>query len=538
MKRISTIIVTIALIFGLSQCKKNVETINTVADGIQMTLVADNGAKTSFDGSGAISWGTNEKVYVVVDGYCRGHLTNGSGGGNTFTGTISGVSAGDHTFHYYYVGTEKEIADNATSFEMDFVDQDGTLDNLGKFHVGYGSQELSYDGSSSISGIALMRSLVSIGYFDIAGMAEEGESVYMYGTNLNNKISIDFSTNAVTNGKIDAGTYNFICLGAVSEGATCGKYVMLVPNHTDGTQTLATDISFVSKRTTGTCNNTFPYGIIANRFYCKGGNTSTPIDVAETSYYPGTLRGVFTVASGKTVHFSQGNLQYIGSAATPYWQFAEKQYQKLGNNGQISDATNVDRDLFGWGTGNDPNKVTEDNSQYSTYTEWGDNKITNGGNDNNQWRTLTGSSEGEWYYLSHTRTASTVGSYSNARFTKAYVCEHTGEILFPDTYVHPSGVTLPINLNIDGSSNKYNDNPYDETAWNKMEAAGAVFIPGAGRRKGLVYEYVQSSLYWSSTSKDATTSWAIDLYDAQMEWTFSMDKNRGYSVRLVRDIAK
>lgn len=533
MKKI-TLFLMAALMLLLTQCTKNDDPV-TEDNSIRMTLVADNGAKTAFDGSGAISWGKNEKVYVVVDGYCRGHLTNGESGGNTFTGTISGVSAGNYTFHYYYVGTEKEIANNATSFEMDFVDQDGTLANLGKFHVGYGSQELYYDGSSSISGIALMKSLVSIGYFDIAGMAAVGENVYMYGTNINNKISIDFSTNAVTNGKIDAGTYNFICLGAVSEGATCGKYVMLVPNHTDGTESLSTDITFVSKRTTGTCNSTFPYGIIANRFYCKGGNTSTPIDVAETSYYPGTLRGVFTVASGTTVHFSQGNLQWIGSAATPHWRFATNQYDHFGNNGQISDATNVDRDLFGWGTGDAPNKVTEDNTQYSTYHEWGDNVIVNGGNETNQWRTLTGY-DGEWYYLSHTRSASTVNGTANARYAKAKISGNTGELLFPDTYVHPSGVTAPIKIN-NGSAN-YTDNIYDETQWNKMEAAGAVFIPGAGRRKGsTVYEYPNSSLYWSSTPAgplDDNEAYAIDLYENTVDWIFTIDRNRGYSVRLVR----
>lgn len=220
---------------------------------------------------------------------------------------IRAESGNEYTLHYYYVGTEKTIATNATSFTMDFVNQDGSLANLGKFHIGHGTQTLTYEGGT-ITSVAGLRSLVSIGYFDIAGMAEVGEKVYMYGDNLNNKISIDFSTNEVTNTKVEGD--NLICLGTVAEGTTCGKYVMLVPNHTDGTQELPMDITFISKRTTGTCNSTFNYGIVADRFYCKGGNTSTPIDVAETAYQTGTLRGEFTINnSGDKVHFSQGNLK-------------------------------------------------------------------------------------------------------------------------------------------------------------------------------------------------------------------------------------
>ena len=65
-------------------------------------------------------------------------------------------------------------------------------------------------------------------------------------------------------------------------------------------------------------------------------------------YYPissarpaGALKGKFTVNSnGDQVRFSQGNLQYIGSASTPYWKFADKQWETLGNNG-TSTATSL-----------------------------------------------------------------------------------------------------------------------------------------------------------------------------------------------------
>ena len=63
----------------------------------------------------------------------------------------------------------------------------------------------------------------------------------------------------------------------------------------------------------------------------------------------GAIDGKFTINSdGDQVYFSQGNLQYIGSASTPYWKFADNQWDVLGTTtGQNSSDENIDRDLFG-----------------------------------------------------------------------------------------------------------------------------------------------------------------------------------------------
>ncbi|MBQ3677498.1 MAG: hypothetical protein II926_09075, partial [Bacteroidales bacterium] len=59
--------------------------------------------------------------------------------------------------------------------------------------------------------------------------------------------------------------------------------------------------------------------------------------------------GVFTVAKGKQVYFSQANLQY--NASSNVWRFAEHQYDIIGeDNSNISKSYNGWIDLFGWGT--------------------------------------------------------------------------------------------------------------------------------------------------------------------------------------------
>lgn len=560
-KKTSGKVMLMALVMMLTftQCKKNVETVQPTTNGINMTLYANNGAKTNINGSGEISWSTSETIYVVDDDSkrCVGTLTNGVGGGNAFSGTLDGITtSGVYNFHYYYLGKgNSEVTYptiGAESFSMDFTNQDGSLSNLEKFHIGVGT-EVGVDVTTGepVYSYATMKSLVSIGYFDIAGMAEVGENVYMYGENLNNKITIDFTTNTVTNTKVDTEhNNNYICLGTVASGATCGKYVMLVPNHTDGTEELDTDITFVSKRTTGTCNDTFPYGIIANRFYCKDGESNKPIEVAEVAYDEGTLRGEFTInGSGKKVRFSQGNLQAIKNGSWPncIWSFKDNQYDMDADGSVGTDYAN--RDVvshFGYGTSGynngqtlyNPNTTNGTGTNYlstdlSGNKDWGYNKITNGGNcENNGWYTLSGNTSSEWVYLLSSRTVDNDLS-DGAIYTLAKIAStYKGMIVFPDTYVHPSDVLI--------TGAKYNIKS-DYTAiissiddWHKMEAAGAVFLPSAGYR-GYTTTSIASKgsngYYWSRTQRMMVFS------DASVEpsGTYTA-KFYGMAVRLVKDV--
>lgn len=127
----------------------------------------------------------------------------------------------------------------------------------------------------------------------------------------------------------------------------------------------------------------------------------------------GTLvKGEFTVARGKKVYFSRGNLQYQASTGT--WRFAEHQWDMIGeNNENISSDYDGWIDLFGWGTsgynGKYPYMTSIENTDYGdgmndiavTDYDWGVyNKILNGGNKAGLWRTLTYS---EWRYILNDR---------------------------------------------------------------------------------------------------------------------------------------
>lgn len=236
-----------------------------------------------------------------------------------------------------------------------------------------------------------------------------------------------------------------------------------------------------------------------------------------STVFPGMLSGEFSVSATTKVHFSKGNLQYVGT-----WQFAEHQWDIIGD----AQADN-NRDLFGWGTGDAPNKVSSTSSDYSTFTDWGTNAITNGGNTANMWRTLT---KDEWGYLFETRTDA-VNKYGAAK-----VNDIPGVVLLPDNWTLPSGCGFTAGmLRTNSWDGVASTNMYDANKWSKMESAGAVFLPAAGYRGsdggvGYVGSY---GFYWSSIPYGSFS--AYDLYfDSIGVGVYDNGRCGGLSVRLVR----
>lgn len=238
----------------------------------------------------------------------------------------------------------------------------------------------------------------------------------------------------------------------------------------------------------------------------------------------GKLPGVFSVSATKQVKFSQGNLQY--QASTDTWRFAEHQYDMVGmgygltdedeycylggtipnsDNREISSTYTGWIDLFGWGTGNNPTNSSTNISNYSTFVDWGVNKISNGGNVANAWFTL---SYAEWDYLINTRTN------ASSKRGVAEVNGITGLVLLPDNWTLPSGAHFT-----SGTASHYGFeyyktvNAYTASEWTLMEEAGAVFLPAAGYRYGTSVGIVgYSGNYWSCTEygTDYASSLSID----------------------------
>lgn len=202
----------------------------------------------------------------------------------------------------------------------------------------------------------------------------------------------------------------------------------------------------------------------------------------------GAIKGRFSVANGKQVLFSKGILQYIGSASTPYWKFADEQWEgwKYYDN-QDNPNQNVDRDRFAWGTSgychgavcyqpwSNSNNIMDYYAygcetcglwEYSGQADWGFNPIVNGGNTTNLWRTLK--VEEVQYMLMYRETLS---SYN---WVLGFIEGgwYGGMILFPDDYLLD---TAEFNRFYDNNTMSYH---FTANEWKRWEEDGCVYLPG------------------------------------------------------------
>ena len=268
-------------------------------------------------------------------------------------------------------------------------------------------------------------------------------------------------------------------------------------------------------------------------------------------YHPGGFDNngasikTFSVSDNDAVQFSRGNLQY--NPALDKWRFALRQYDyACGDNANIAQDYDGWIDLFGWGTSG-WNSGANAYQPWATSTTGGDyypggsenhnltgeyanadwgiyNKIENGGKSKGMWRTLT---NGEWIYLKGDN-AKRSGKWALATIAGI----HKGLLLLPDEWTLPSGCSYTA-----GAANRWETNRYSYAEWEKMQAAGAVFMPAAGQR------YEQSitgtnewGAYWINTTNASTpTAYVLNIEETGVGNT-TRPVGGGLSVRLVRRV--
>ena len=204
---------------------------------------------------------------------------------------------------------------------------------------------------------------------------------------------------------------------------------------------------------------------------------SIVVEVGATTTYSGyvttceaateALSGKFSTGKYEYAKFATGNLQYKPSTKT--WRFAKQQYQVVGeDNINVGDPNYKGWiDMLGWSTNDENNNYGVNPScNKDLYTgdfkDWG-TKMGEG------WLTL---SDSQWDYLLNKRP-----NYSKLKQI-AMVGETRGIMLFPDDWTE---TTVDATDDAELGVNVYK---YDLTQWTALEAAGAVFLPAAGRRFG------------------------------------------------------
>jgi len=364
LKNGTTLLIMFALLLGMTQCKKKV--VFPVETGtIYMTATASNCAKTVFvpnmgDGNSGFNWNSTGNEYVVVSGNSTGYLGEllaVAPGGNAatnrteFSGTITAPSANDTKLFFFYLGNGSHTQSVGTaSTIIDFSDQaNGTTLSVTDYLIAVeelSTDEVEINGSQCHVTIDL-RVKTAIAFFKLAGFASassENETVYLHGADVYSSAEINFKTGEVIGkdkGYINVGTNN-----------ADGFYVSLIDSGT----TTATTLQFDSNSNNGSI--VFSNGIKGRMFYSDQLEQEfIPLSITATATLSeDVLPGLFSVAQGKMVRFSKGNLQYTRpDLNTPWsecqWSFMEPQYTVEESDEDVGinycDKTKIT--LLGWG---------------------------------------------------------------------------------------------------------------------------------------------------------------------------------------------
>lgn len=540
MKRISTIVMALALVLSLSQCKKN-EQNNAENQGEAVTITLDvSGASSgsATDGSrvvvnpntGTVDFENNDQIIVASGGKYVGTLTYN---GTLFTGAISNATEG-YPLQFYFLGnvTPAETLTSGVTESCSVIISNQT-EHLPVISAAPSNENYT---ASTTDYTAHLLNKCALVKFNVTTASEATICV----TGFNNKVTVNFCENTLTNSQEGNGV---ITLPA----GNGEKWAILLPQ-----EALEEGLAYSEDGDYTGTRGAVPT-VYENGYFTVGIEVNVTTEVNPGEVPVGAISGKFTInADGDQVYFSQGNLQY--QASTNIWRFAENQFDVIGSaNNNISPTYDGWIDLFGWGTSGWNNGNTyylpyNIESNYNSNTgygygptdgisfrygltgnyanaDWGIyNAILNGGNVPNQWRTLTTM---EWRYVVYDRTTP-----SGILYAKGNVNNVEGMILLPDNWNTSVYALNYTNL----EEAPYTANEISSDAWHVLESNGAVFIPAAGYRDGIsVWQVKVWGNYWSSTCESSARAYIQLFGNNTAYYYYDRNRNMGCSVRLVQD---
>lgn len=547
MKRISIIVTALGLLVALTQCKKeqNAQTNENETVAITLNIKGNGGTRMDVNTvTGEVAYEEGDVIYVASGGKFIGTLTHN---GTNFSGTITNPTVGE-PLHFYFLGNmtpaETLTPGITESCSVSISDQ---TEHLPVIEYAFSNENYV---SSATTFTAMLLNKCALVKFNVATISEAATSI----TGFNNKVTVDFTDASFIYSKVNGGNITLPAGNGV-------KWAILLPQEAmeagEAGSAYSMDGTYTGMR------GAVP-AIADNEFLTN--EIAVMINTPATPTIPtGAINGLFAInANGDQVYFSQGNLQY--QASTNIWRFAENQWNYVGgtedynpeeygnvyeggvkcSNNEISSTYSGWIDLLNWGTSGynhgavcyqpwttSTNK--EDHYAYGLWNsnlydqtgqaDWGYNAISNGGNEENLWRTMT---RDEWDYLLNTRNTA-----SGIRYAKGIVNGVKGVVLLPDVWLSSIYILEDINDN----EADYNSNIITLEDWSDfLEANGAVFLPASGARLGTeCYFSGESRSYWTSSYLDRNSVTGVNVSGNWGLYVGTFVRASGSSVRLVCD---
>ncbi|MDO5342566.1 MAG: hypothetical protein Q4F69_08955 [Bacteroidia bacterium] len=566
MKKLGLLISVLALVLGLSQCKK--PNANYYQGGgvftNEITFTTGGGAKGGFDQVAEVlkyKWNENDVLHVYsgkkVEGKFQGSaylgelpLVDGKDTYDaTFRGTVSGTPAsGDNMLRFVHYGTGVNKTLNGDEFtgkvSVDFASQTGVLTDISEKVVAM------IEADMVPSGVYNEDLLTQFAVANLKFVHFPGKDITVNGITAN-QINVS-ETGDVSFAVKDGAKDEPASVLEDAIGADC-YYVVFLPEN------VSTNHSLISSGKFYNLEKKFEAGI----FYSKQ-KTGEPFECSG-KWINGMLPGKFKVnSSGKQVHFAQGNLVYDNKD----FYFHENQYDRCFTaNGDVSaNYTQTGRfDIFGWGTGN-IDGVTgryaqpwEMKSGDSNNPKYGPKFNTNidhnseklmlndnyaGGTNyaNYDWGHNSGKIGEGWYAISNVFFKYVIGYQDEAnrggkRFAKGNVNGINGLIILPDGWVEKE-VGDPLYLaNINKKGTGFMDNTISVENWEAYEFAGCVFMPNGGCRSGGELKNISDGYYWSRSSslEGGGEARGIKINSEGLYVQSSFKRSTGCFVRLIHN---
>lgn len=303
-----------ALVMTITQCKKNEEqpTANDNVVTITLNVNKSNGSKVVVDPAmGTVDFETGDKLYVGSGGKYVGFLTHN---GTNFSGNITNPTE-NQPLQLYFLGnvTPQETLSAGTTEECSVIISDQT-EHLPVISCA-ASNENYVSGVTAYSAHLLNK--CALVKFNVTTPSNSPICI----TGMHNKMTVDFANSTMTPSQDGEG----VIMLPAGGGENVEKWAILLPQEAleEGEEGSAysEDGLYIGIRPAITT-------IVENGYLTQG--IGVEISDAVASDIPiGAINGLFSVSATKKVYFSKGNLQYIGSASTPYWKFAEHQWDYL-----------------------------------------------------------------------------------------------------------------------------------------------------------------------------------------------------------------
>ena len=573
MKKLSTIIMALALVLGMSQCKKQ-ETPTTgnttpIYPGVDITVKvgdnegkAENGEKHNIAPEyGLFAFSNNDVLYVGHNGQYVGSLTFNNG---FFSGTIyPNQNVTDQPLHFYFVGnaavTGTPVVNETTSLSISIADQSGNLPVLS-----YGASTKPFTGANATYSTTLKNKCALV-KFILDNPTEE--TVIL--SNVPTVATVNFAnpTSETAIAATDLTDLHDMTLRYDANWNNNLRWVILLPG---------TDLSNCGVTWQG--EGDMP--AMENNTYVNANlqlNNPAPVPDAPDAQYAVKTSGdeltQFSVSANKKVYFSKANLRYDESSGV--WSFHDNQIDGcIGYvTGSYPQGNNVSpngskMDRFSWGfhypttTGESDYVDGSTNLDVNDGTDWGCAFKAQGYNEGTNWRTLTSA---EWNYLLNN------ANRGDKRFMKVII--GTLNITDPNTNTTYNSLFLsglfiaPDNFDL---SNYGFSNKFLSKSWNNatsangitiadatilLEEAGCVFLPALGYRDENGYQnyYPYTSgptntqfvgYYWSATGGPQNPGSSLAPKAEALKFTSSANtmpsnnaqfRNLGMCVRLVWD---